>query len=193
MTHRPNELDPGPGKLEDVTLNPFRRKRRKQALIFELATTLTLEYLAYGDSELSPHVLFPQLTKIVGRYLDEKVIVRPPADLMDVFLSPYYGWVIENMVQAIRLDISKGEAPEVPKYERHRKPSATDEVDFWTSREVREVVHSHLNYIVADKKNGNNLRPISLTRIRKALENIKSESGQNRGLSQGRVERKGAE
>ena len=25
-------------------------------------------------------------------------------------------------------------------------------VDFWTSREVREVVHSHLNYVVADTR-----------------------------------------
>jgi type III restriction enzyme len=25
-------------------------------------------------------------------------------------------------------------------------------VDFWTSREVREVVHSHLNYMVADTR-----------------------------------------
>lgn len=142
----------GPGKLEDVSLNPFRRKRRKQELIFELATTLTREYLAYGDKQLSPHSLFPQLIRIVSRYLDEKVNVQPPADLMDVFLSPYYGWVIENMVQAIRPDSSQGEAPEVPKYERHRKPGSTDEVDFWTSREVREVVRSHLNYIVADTK-----------------------------------------
>ena len=142
----------GPGKLEDVSLNPFRRKRRKQELIFELATTLTREYLAYGDLQLSPHSLFPQLIKIVSRYLDEKVNVQPPADLMDVFLSPYYGWVIENMVQAIRPDSSQGEAPEVPKYERHRRPGSTDEVDFWTSREVREVVRCHLNYVVADTK-----------------------------------------
>jgi len=126
----------GPGKLEDVSLNPFRRKRRKQELIFELATTLTREHLAYGDKKLSPHVLFPQILQIVGRYLDEKVTIQPPADLMDVFLP----------------DTSQGEAPEVPKYEKHRKPGSTDEVDFWTSREVREIVRSHLNYVVADTK-----------------------------------------
>ncbi len=142
----------GPGKLVDVSLNPFRRKRRRQELIFELATTLTREYLDYGGNELLPHVLFPQLTKIVDRYLDEKVMVQPPADLMDVFLSPYYGWVIENLVQAIRPDTSQGEAPEIPKYERYRKPGATDEVDFWTGRDVREINRSHLNYVVADTK-----------------------------------------
>lgn len=26
----------------------------------------------------------------------------------------------------------------------------TEEVNFWTSRDVREVIHSHLNYVVAD-------------------------------------------
>ncbi len=142
----------GPGRLEDISLNPFREKRRKQELIFELAATLTREYIGQGKSELSPHVLFPQLVHIVGRYLEEKVKADPPADMMDVFLSPYYGWVIENLIHAIRPDTAQGEAPEVPKYERHRKPGSTEEVDFWTSRPVREVVNSHLNYIVADTK-----------------------------------------
>jgi len=142
----------GPGKLEDVSLNPFRSQRRRQELVFELSTTLTRDYSSQESCDLPAHVLFPQLMKIVDRYLDEKVEVLPPADLMDVFLSPYYGWVIERLLHAIRPDTSHGEAPEVPKYERHRKPGSTDEVDFWTSREVREVEHCHLNYAVADTR-----------------------------------------
>ena len=35
---------------------------------------------------------------------------------------------------------------------RHRKPGSTDEVDFWTSRDVREVARCHLNYAIADTK-----------------------------------------
>jgi type III restriction enzyme len=49
-------------------------------------------------------------------------------------------------------DISQGEAPIVPIYEERRGPGSTGEVDFWTSREVREVVKSHVNYVVADTK-----------------------------------------
>jgi type III restriction enzyme len=67
-----------------------------------------------------------------------------------VFLSPYYGWCIENLVAAIRPDTSQGEAPELPKIEANRGMGSTSEVDYWTSREPREIVRSHLNYVVPD-------------------------------------------
>jgi type III restriction enzyme len=65
-------------------------------------------------------------------------------------MSPYYGWVIERLIEAIRPDTSEGEDAELPRYEANRGPGTTADVDFWTSKEVREVEHSHLNYVVAD-------------------------------------------
>lgn len=97
-------------------------------------------------------MLFPQVSRIVQRYLRDHVRPLPPADLLDVFLSPYYGWVVERLVDAIKPDAAQGEAPEVPRYERSRGPGSTADVDFWTSRDVREVVKSHVNYVVADTK-----------------------------------------
>jgi type III restriction enzyme len=88
--------------------------------------------------------------KIVDRYLHERVMPVAPADLLDVFLSPYYGYVVERVVNAIHGDTGQGEAPELPKYERNREPGSTADVDFWTSKDVREIIHSHLNYVVAD-------------------------------------------
>ena len=82
----------------------------------------------------------------------EKVCPEPPAQRIDVFLSPYYGWVIERLAGAIKPDTASGEVPELPSYEKNRSEGSTGEVDFWTSREVREVVKSHLNYVVADTK-----------------------------------------
>lgn len=98
------------------------------------------------------HVLFPQLALIVRRYLTEKVIPEPPAEKIDAFLSPYYGWVIERLAEAIHPDASSGEIPELPILEKNRGDGSTAEVSLWTSRDVREVVHSHVNFAVADTK-----------------------------------------
>jgi type III restriction enzyme len=71
---------------------------------------------------------------------------------VDLFLSPYYGWAIERLSEAIRPDASRGEPPELPKYEKHRPQGSSADVDFPTTRDVREVVKSHVNYVVADTK-----------------------------------------
>lgn len=140
----------GPGRLDRVDLNPFRSGRRLQELVFEMAGDLTREYLRSETCEAPAHVLFPQVCRIVDRYVREKVTPISPADRLDLFLSPYYGWAIERLTASIRPDTTEGEAPEVPQYERHREPGSTAEVDYWTSRDVREVAKSHLNYVVAD-------------------------------------------
>lgn len=140
----------GPGKLESVDLNPFRQGKRFQELVFMVASALTKDYVGSGRCQAPAHVLFPQLYQICDRYLSEKVVPVDPANILDVFLSPYYGWVIEQLLEAIRPDTSQGEAPEIPRYEAHRGPASTEDVNFWTTKPVREVVYSHVNYVVAD-------------------------------------------
>ena len=142
----------GPGRIDEVTLAEFRAGRRMQELVYDLARGLARHYLARGHCDIPPHALFPQLTRIVSRYIEKKAIVQPPADKKDLFLAPYYGWLVERLVEAIGPDTSQGEAPEVPIYESSRGPGSTAEVDFWTSREVREVMRSHVNYVVADTR-----------------------------------------
>ncbi len=142
----------GPGRLENVTLNPYRAGRRVQELVFDLAAALTRDYSRQPSCTAPAHALFPQVSKIVQSFIDEKVRPVSPAQKIDVFLSPYYGWVIERLSEAIRPDTSQGEAPEVPRYESNRGPGSTADVDFSTSRDVREVVKCHLNYAVADTK-----------------------------------------
>ncbi|MGQ0556725.1 MAG: BPTD_3080 family restriction endonuclease [Nitrospiraceae bacterium] len=140
----------GPGRIDEVNLDEFRARRRLQELVFDLAKTLTGSYVSQKDCGVSAHVLFPQVVVIIHQYLDKKVEVRFPANIKDLFLAPYYGWVVERLIEAIRPDTSQGESPEVPRYETTRGPGSTADVDFWTSREVREVTKSHLNYVVAD-------------------------------------------
>ncbi len=142
----------GPGALVDVTLNPYRKGRRFQELVFDLAAALTKSYCEQGGPDVPAHVVFPQVKAIVERYLNERIDPVKPAERIDVFLSPYYGWAIERLTEAIKPDTRQGAAPEVPRYETSRGPGSTEEVDFWTSRDVREVIHCHLNYAVADTK-----------------------------------------
>ena len=147
----------GPGRLNGVSLAEFRAKHREQELVFDLARTLTRDHTAPGHCTVPAHALFPQLAAIVWCYIREKVRVHPPAEVIDLLLAPYYGWVIERLLEAIRPDTAQGVAPEVPRYESNRGPGSTADVDFWTSRDVREVNRSHLHYCVADTANTNAL------------------------------------
>jgi type III restriction enzyme len=142
----------GPGRLERIDLNPYRKGRREQSLAFEMARDLTRSYVEGGASEVPAHALFPQILEIVRRFIAEKVTPVKPSERVDLFLSPYYGWAIERLAQAIRPDAAQGEAPEIPRYELNREPGSTWDVDFWSSRDVREVLKSHVNYVVADTK-----------------------------------------
>jgi type III restriction enzyme len=56
------------------------------------------------------------------------------------------------LLESIRPDVANGEAPEIPRLENSRGPGSTHDVDFWTTREVREVNKSHVNYVVADTR-----------------------------------------
>jgi type III restriction enzyme len=140
----------GPGKISDADLKVHREQRRMQELVFQFARVLTETYIKDGKATVPAHALFPQLMQIVRRYVDEKVTAEPPADKKDLFLAPYWGWLIERLVEAIHPDTAEGETPEIPIYERMRGPGSTAEVSFSTSRDVREAIHSHLNYVVAD-------------------------------------------
>ena len=140
----------GPGRLERIDLNPYRAGRRLQKLVFEMARELTRDYRAQPHCVAPSHVLFPQIATIVDRYLREKVHPIDPARDVDAFLSPWYGWLVERLLGAIRPDDESGDAGEAPCYETGRGPGSTSEVDFETRREPYPVMKSHLNAVVPD-------------------------------------------
>ncbi len=147
-TNRPSLF--GPGQLEHVDLNPYRKGQRRQRLVFEMARDLTREYCRPLGCTTLPHILFPQLASIVARYLDDKVQPVEPAQDVDAFLSPWYGWLVERLVAAIQPDDPTGTYAELPLFESGRGPGSTAEVDFETRREPYPVVKSHVNAVVPD-------------------------------------------
>jgi len=117
-----------------------------------MAASLTREYAQMETCQAPAHVLFPQLLEIVKRFVRDKVIVDAPGKRIDVFLAPYWGFAIERLKEELHPDTSEGEAPEVPRYEQGRGAGSTADVDFWTSKKVRDIAKSHLNYVVQDSK-----------------------------------------
>ena len=110
----------GPGRLERVDLSPFREGHRRQRLIFECARDLTRHYVAQPGCDAPSHTLFTQMARIVAAYLDKKVQAVDPAQDVDAFLSPWYGWMVERLLAAIQPDEQAGEATELPRLESVR-------------------------------------------------------------------------
>jgi type III restriction enzyme len=142
----------GLGGISQISLNPYRAGRRLQELLFDLAQDLTRDLIAGRRCEIPAHALFPQVFTIAQRYAAKHVKPLKPFEVRDAFLSPYYGWILERLTQAIKPDAGAGEIPELPRYETRRGAGSTGDVDFWTSRDVREVVRSHVNFVVADTR-----------------------------------------
>lgn len=138
------------GGDRELSLQDFIRAKRMQEYVFEAAAALTKDYIATGAASAPAHVLFPQLQRIIQRYVDTKVD-DAGVDRRILFAAPYYGWFLERLVQAMRTDVGEG-AREAPRYERTRPEGSTADVSWWTSKEVRETVKSHVNYVVCDSK-----------------------------------------
>jgi type III restriction enzyme len=97
--------------------------------------------------------VYPQMLAVVKRFVAERVEPRAGFERRDVFLNPFFGWTVETLTENMYPDTASGEAPEIPIYEAsERRSGSTADVDFWTSREVRDVVKSHINRVVADTK-----------------------------------------
>jgi type III restriction enzyme len=139
------------GPLREVTLEAFHAGMRLQEGVFRMARDLARDYLEHAETKVPAHVLFPQLREIVDRFVREHVEVPRGSGnkLLDVFTAPYYGWALEILRQQIRPDVEAGETPELPTYAKPATGS-TAGVDFWTSRGVREIAHSHVNLVVLD-------------------------------------------
>jgi type III restriction enzyme len=147
---RPSYSEPGASSV--LNLNAWRETSRVQQHEFEMAAALTRHYASQDKCEAPAHVLFPQLLDVVKRFVREKVQVDAPEKRVDVFLAPYWGFAIERLTEELHPDTSQGEAPEVPRYEQGRGLGSTAEVNFWTSKKVKEIEKSHLNYVVQDSK-----------------------------------------
>jgi type III restriction enzyme len=138
----------GPGALSSVTLNPFRQGRRAQALVFDAARELAREVQQQSAGALTAVEVFAPCLNVIHEFLSSRVIVLGQAQVVDVFLAPYYGVMLEGLTEAMRF--GGDAAAELPKLESHRPPGTTADVDFVTRRQPVPVLKSHVNAVVPD-------------------------------------------
>jgi type III restriction enzyme len=142
----------GPGKGSEISISGYATHARRQELFFDAARELTREYRRRTMDALPAHVVFPQMLGFVQRYVTEKMELIPPAELVQLFIGHYHVFLMETILEAVRPAAENGEAPEIPVLERSRPDGSTADVSFWTSRDVREVAKSQVNYVVADTR-----------------------------------------
>lgn len=140
----------GPGRTSELSMAPYDQGLRVQRGVFQMAGALTQSYLTQAQGTVPAHVLFPQLVPIVERFVKHHVQFGAHMTLKRLFNAPFYGWAIERLVQHIVPDEATGEAPELPRFELQRPEGSTADVDYWTSKDVRETSKCHVNYLVAD-------------------------------------------
>jgi predicted nucleotidyltransferase len=131
-----------------VTLEAWRDGKRLQEVEFELARALTKRHAGDPGCAVPAQALFPQMLLFARQFLRDKVEPLGRRDRKDVLVNPYRSDAVERLSAAIVPDGADGR--EVPRYEANRQPGGTREVDFWTSKPVRETQKSHLNFVVAD-------------------------------------------
>ncbi len=142
----------GPGKLDMASLSAFREQHRLQTRIAEAAKEMVKTYTAqFNDatSRVHPALLYPQFVKLVQRFVSTKVIDHYPATKADVFLAPYYGWMVERLLAG--MTPVEGSVERI-RVEQHRGPGTTAEVEYATRKEPFAVLKSHVNFVVPDSQ-----------------------------------------
>lgn len=139
------------GKVQEVTLAPYRGEVRLQATAFALARALTAAYTDGADKRSLAGQFFPQMFEIGQRYLREKVIAIPPYVVEHVQFGSFFNDARQHLLGAIRPDEAAGEAPELPRL-MHPIEGTTASVDFWTNKKIKDTRRSHINYVIADSQ-----------------------------------------
>ncbi len=142
----------GPGKLDMASLSAFREQHRLQTRIAEAAKEMVKTYTAqFNDavSRVHPALLYPQFVSLIQHFVSTKVIDHYPSTKADVFLAPYYGWMVERLLAG--MTPVEGSVERI-RVEQHRGPGTTAEVEYATRKEPFAVLKSHVNFVVPDSQ-----------------------------------------
>lgn len=150
----------GPGEFVRQTREEYYATTHLQQIEYEAARQIVAllvgdeqaQVLPQGNLEVrmqSRHALFPQVLRLVRRYVEEKVTFHG-VNKCELGLQIYMQKLVSLMVAAIRPSEDQGEPPLLPILNRYQPIGSTAGVDFKTTKRVVETMHSHINAVAAD-------------------------------------------
>ena len=151
-------LRPGPAILQDR--EEYYKSTHLQAIKFEICRRIITALV--GDLENQPdpnsnpklrlqsrHRLFPQVFRLVNRYVDTQVDFRNchPCELGQ---EKYVIRIVERLMAAIQPNETQGEIPLMPILNRYKPIGSSSDVDFMTKHPCQGTQRSHINQVALD-------------------------------------------
>ncbi|MDP3763382.1 MAG: DEAD/DEAH box helicase family protein, partial [bacterium] len=152
IENEPTEITLGGVIGEEVKENLVKIKERRDGeVIIRLTEALLKRY--YTDAEgTEKYWLTPQLRKIVEEYVNKYVVLKDRMVIGYLTVGSYFTGALTKIQQAIITENIESQTDKklLPILAPYDTLGSTRYVDFLTTKEVRETVKSHINYVVAD-------------------------------------------
>jgi len=141
------------GVIGEETIETLEKikERREGDVINRLRVGLLKRY--YTDAEgAEKYWLAPQLQKIAEEYVKNYVVLKDRMVIGYLTIGEYFSGALTKIQQAIITENlqTQGDKQLLPILAPYDTVGSTRYVDFLTTKEVRETVKSHINYVVAD-------------------------------------------
>lgn len=141
------------GVIGEETLETLEKikERREGDVINRLRVGLLKRY--YTDAEgAEKYWLAPQLQKIAEEYVKNCVVMKDRMVIGYLTIGEYFSGALTKIQQAIITENleHQGDKQLLPILTPYDTLGSTRYIDFLTTKEVRETIKSHINYVVAD-------------------------------------------
>jgi len=149
----------GLGEFIEHNRQEYYKQYHVQQIEFEIARQIVATLV--GEGAQAPvsgtawtrgqarHLLFPQVLRIVRRFVKEKVDFRHQHEC-EIGLDKYVRRIKERLLDAIQPDETQGELPLLPILNRYKPIGTTSDIDFTTKRNIHGTDRSHTNAVVLD-------------------------------------------
>ena len=151
----------GPGEFIEHNREQYYQQTHIQTIKFEIAGQIV--YKLVGDKWNAPdpeskpslrlrsrHRLFPQVFRLVDRYIETKVDRRDDVNPCELGLQKYVELIVSRLMTAILPDDTQGEIPLLPILNRYKPVGTSAAVDFFTTRSCHGTERSQVNLVVLD-------------------------------------------